>query len=232
MRQSVDHPDLRIIFTVSEGFYRIVARRSAGIDTVADLRGRRITTAPNTSSHYYLHKMLRTAGLTVDDVTVVPMTLSLMPAALANREVDAVTIWEPEIERAASLVGADAIEFQDRRVYRELFNLNTTAANLANPEKRAQIVAFVRALIRASAAVRERPRDVWPLVAASTGYDVALIEKVWPHEGYPGTLVPDLLDVMVEEDVFVARERNRTPRTRAELAKLVDDSVLREALRN
>lgn len=232
LRQSVDHPDLRIIFTVSEGFYRIVARRSAGIDTVADLRGRRITTAPNTSSHYYLHKMLRTAGLTVDDVTVVPMTLSLMPAALANREVDAVTIWEPEIERAASLVGADAIEFQDRRVYRELFNLNTTAANLANPEKRAQIVAFVRALIRASAAVRERPRDVWPLVAASTGYDVALIEKVWPHEGYPGTLVPDLLDVMVEEDVFVARERNRTPRTRAELAKLVDDSVLREALRN
>jgi sulfonate transport system substrate-binding protein len=232
LRQSVDHPDLRIIFTVSEGFYRIVARRSAGVGTLADLRGKRITTAPNTSSHYYLHKMLRTVGLTVDDVTVVPMALPLMPAALASREVDAVTIWEPEIERAAALVGADAIEFQDRRVYRELFNLNTTAANLADPAKRAQIVAFVRALIRASAAIAERPREVWPLVAASTGYDVPLIEKVWHHEGYPGTLVPDLLDVMVEEDVFVARERNRTPRTRAELAKLVDDSVLREALRN
>jgi sulfonate transport system substrate-binding protein len=232
LRQSVDHPDLRIIFTVSEGFYRIVARRSAGISRLADLRGKRITTAPNTSSHYYLHKMLGTAGVTTADVTIVPMMLSLMPAALANREVDAVTIWEPEIERAANLVGADAIEFQDRSVYRELFNLNTTAANLANPAKRAEIVAFVRALIRASARIAERPQEVWPLVAASTGYDVPLIEKVWHHEGYPGTLVPDLLDVMVEEDVFVARERNRTPRTRAELAKLVDDSVLRDALRN
>jgi sulfonate transport system substrate-binding protein len=232
LRQSVDHPDLRIIFTVSEGFYRIVARRSAGIRELADLRGKRITTARNTSSHYYLHKMLGTVGGTVDDVTVVPMTLNLMPGALANREVDAVTIWEPEIERAAEMVGDDAIEFQDRRVYRELFNLNTTAANLANPAKRAEIVAFVRALIRASARIAEQPQEVWPLVAASTGYDMALIEKVWHHEGYPGTLVPDLLDVMVEEDVFVARERNRAPRTRAELAKLVDDSVLREALRD
>ena len=47
LRQSVDHPDLRTILTVSEGWYRIVARRSAGIARLADLRGKRITTAPN-----------------------------------------------------------------------------------------------------------------------------------------------------------------------------------------
>jgi sulfonate transport system substrate-binding protein len=232
LRQSVDHPDLRIILTVSEGFYRIVARRSAGVNALADLRGKRIATAPNTSAAYYLEKMLGTAGLDSGDVTVVPITpLSAMPAALVNREIDALTIWEPEIERAADAIGADAIEFQDRRVYRELFNLNTTAANLANPAKRAQIVAFVRAVIRASARIRERPQEAWPVVAASTGYDVALIEKVWHHEGYPGALVPDLLDVMVAEDVFVAKERNRAPRTRAELAPLIDSSVLRDALR-
>ncbi len=233
LRQSVEHPDLRIILTVSEGFYRLVARRSAGINEIADLRGKRIATAPNTSSAYYLFKTLALAGLTMEDVTIVPVSpLSLMPAALANREVDALTIWEPEIERAAEAIGSDAIEFQDRRVYRELFNLNTTAANLADPAKRRAIVTFVRALIRASAQIRERPQDAWPLVAASTGYDAALVEKVWHHEGYPGTLVGDLLDVMVAEDVFVAKERNRTPRTRAELAKLIDDSVLRDALRD
>src|SRR5262245_18095982 len=48
LRQSVDHPDLRIILTVSEGFYRIVARRSAGVTQLGDLRGKRIATAPNT----------------------------------------------------------------------------------------------------------------------------------------------------------------------------------------
>jgi ABC-type nitrate/sulfonate/bicarbonate transport system substrate-binding protein len=233
LRQSVDHPDLRVIFTVAEGYYRIVARRSAGIDDVADLRGKRIATARNTSSAYYLHKMLGTRGLTSDDVTIVPIApLSLMPAALANREVDALTIWEPEIERAAEAVGDDAIEFQDRRVYRELFNLHATAASLQDSAKRREIVAFVRALIRASKRIAERPEEVWPLVAESTGYDVKLIERVWRHESYAGTLASDLIDVMTDEESYVARERNRSPRARADLVKLIDDSVLREALRD
>jgi NitT/TauT family transport system substrate-binding protein len=231
LRQSVDHPDLRTILTVSEGWYRIVARRSAGIARLADLRGKRITTAPNTSSAYYLHKMLGTVGMTTADVTVVPITpLSSMPQALAKREVDAVTIWEPEIENAAAAIGSDAIELQDRRVYRELFSLHTTAAKLAEPKKRGEIIGFVRAVVRASERIRARPEIVWPLVAERTGFDAALVEKVWHHEGYPGTLVPDLLDVMVEEDPFVAQERNRAPRTRAQLAILIDASVLRDAL--
>jgi hypothetical protein len=89
----------------------------------------------------------------------------------------------------------------------------------------------VRTLIEATARDQVEPRAVWPLVAATTGYDAALIEKVWHHEGYPATLAADLLDVMVEEDAYLAPERKRAPRPRAELAKLVDDSVLREALR-
>jgi NitT/TauT family transport system substrate-binding protein len=40
LRQSVDNPDLRVIFTVAESFYRIVGKRSAGIRTVADLKGK------------------------------------------------------------------------------------------------------------------------------------------------------------------------------------------------
>jgi NitT/TauT family transport system substrate-binding protein len=175
--------------------------------------------------------MLGTAGMTIDDVTLVPLTpLSLMSGALARREIDAVTIWEPEIELAAEAIGADAIEFQDRSVYRELFNLNTTAAALADPAKRREIVAFVRALIAATERIRAEPSVAWPLVAARNGYDVALIERVWHHEGFPGTLVGDLLDVLVEEDVYLARERGRAPRSRAELAELIDTTVLAEAL--
>ena len=59
-----------------------------------------------------------------------------------------------------------------------------------------------------------------------------MIEKVWRHEGYPATLARDLLDVMIEEDAYLAPERNRAPRSRTELAALIDDSVLRDALRD
>ena len=230
LRQSVDHQDLRIILTVAEGFYRVVARRSAGVRSLADLRGKRIATAPSTSSAFYLYKMLATVGLEPADVTIVPLSpLSKMPAALDAREIDALTIWEPEIQRAADLVGSDAIELEDRRVYRELFNLYATAESLADAKRRAAIVVFVQAVIEATTRINSEPRVVWPIVAAATGYDPALIERVWRHEGYPATLVSDLLDVMVEEDRYLAPERNRSPRPRAELATLIDDSVLREA---
>jgi len=231
LRQSVDHPDLRIIFTVSEGFYRVLARRSSGITKLADLRGKKIGTVPRTSSAYYLSRMLATEGLTEADVTIVPMVpLDKIPGAMKRGEIDAATVWEPEIEKAAQLLGADAIVFQDRSVYRELFNLNTTAANLANPAKRAGIVRLVRMLIRASAQIRRDPQQAITLLSKATHYDEKLIGQVWHHEGYPGTLVPDLLDVMTAEEPWIAKERNRTPRSRAELAKLIDESIVREAL--
>ena len=60
----IRNPDLRIIMTVTESFYRLVARRSAGISKLADLKGKRIMVPRMTSAHYYLVAMLRSAGLT------------------------------------------------------------------------------------------------------------------------------------------------------------------------
>ena len=39
-----------------------------------------------------------------------------------------------------------------------------------------------------------------------------------------------MLDVLEEEEVWVAKERDRTPRTREELAQLIDASLLEEAM--
>lgn len=231
LRYSVDHPDLRIIMTVSEGLYRIVARKSAGIETLADLKGKRIATIPNTSSAFFLHNMLKSVGLSEADIEIVRIIpLSDMPKALVNGDVDAVTIWEPEIENAAHAIGDDAIEFDGDGVYREIFGLNTLAANLADPEKRAEIKEFVKAVVDASAMIREDPSVGWPLVAQSTGYELDLVKRAWKHHRYPGDMVPDLLDVLEAEEKWLANIDKRPARSREELAALIDDSIIREVL--
>jgi sulfonate transport system substrate-binding protein len=236
LRYSVDHPDLRFILTVAEGLYRIVGRRSAGITHLQDLKGKRIATMPKTSSAYYLERMLHTVGLGEEDVTIVPFVagsskpLSAIPQALCDGDIDAATIWEPELQRAQDALGGDAIEFMDRSVYREQFSLFTTQANLQDPQMRRQIVAFTRSLIDASARIRQHPHEVWPLVARATKHELKTIERAWPHHSYPGTLMHDLLDVLVQEEVWVAGETGRIPRTRDALAPLIDSSVLEEAL--
>ena len=178
LRQSVDDPDLRVVFTVAEGFYRIVARKSAGIRRIEDLKGKRITTPRNTSAHYFLVKMLATGHLSESDVTLVTVDpVTEMSKALKDGRVDAIAMWEPESERAIAAVGSDAIVLQDRRVYRELFNLNTSAKVLADPAKRRAMVELLRSLISSSEKIRQRPREYWPLIAAKLNYTPEIVSK-------------------------------------------------------
>ena len=231
LRNSVDNPDLRIILTVSEGLYRLVAKRSSGIAGIADLRGKKIGTIRNTSSNYFVQAMLGSAGLAIDDVEISSVfPLTNYATALTTGGLDAVSVWEPGAEYAAEAIGDDAIEFHDPTVYRELFNLNTRAMHLEDPVMRARIVAFVRALIEASELIEESPEIAWPLVARSAGLDQALVARVWRHHAYPATLVPDLLDVLVQEEQWLASQAGRMARSRATLATLIDGSVLEEAL--
>jgi sulfonate transport system substrate-binding protein len=230
LRQSVDDPSLRVILTEAESFYRIVARRSAGIGSVKDLRGKRIAIAPNTSAHYYLVKSLALAGVEESAVTVVPvMPITGMSGALKNRDVDAVAIWEPESENSAAALGSDAIVLQDRNVYRELFNLQTSTRVLSDPAKRRALVEFVKSLITVSARLRDRPQEFWPILSSKLNYPETVIARSWPQLRYRGSMAEDLLDVMTEEERWVAKERNRPPRSREQLAILIDRSLFDQA---
>jgi len=231
LRYSVRHPNLRIILNVTEGLYRIVARRSAGIESVADLRGKRVATIAQTSSGYFLHRMLAKEGLSFDDIVAVPLTpLSAMTEALRAGEVDAVVIWEPESENSAQVLGGDLVEFHGAGIYRELFNLNTTAANLADPGKRAKIVRFVRAVIDATAQIDADPTKAKRLVTEAGGFSAQDVEDSWEHHRFNAASPGDLLDVLVVEEKWLAGRDNRPVRGREQLATLIDTSVYAEAM--
>jgi NitT/TauT family transport system substrate-binding protein len=230
LRVSVDHPDLRIIQTVVEGLYSIVARRSSGIASVKDLKGKRIAVPGPTSAAYFAHRMLAQAGLSDADVTFVTVAPNDMPAALADRKVDAIAVWEPQATQGEAALKGDVVVLPGTGVYREVYNLNTTAAALADPARRARIVAYVRALAKGSQASAEDPKTVWPLVARSSGFSVETVASGWAHHRFDDTLAKDLLDVLEDEDRWLAPQTQRTPRTRAELARLIDASVVDEAL--
>jgi NitT/TauT family transport system substrate-binding protein len=153
-----------------------------------------------------------------------------MSDALQRGDVDVISIWEPEPDDAIGQLGEDAIVFQDRSVYREVFNLHARAADLADPEKRRSIVAFVRAVADATAALKADPAPYWSHVAGITTFSVEEIAAGWPEMQFPVQIIPDMLEVLVEEEPWVAKQQNREPRSREVLATLIDRSVVEEAL--
>ncbi|WP_083277021.1 ABC transporter substrate-binding protein [Sphingobium phenoxybenzoativorans] len=229
LRMSLRYPDVRIILTVTEGLYRVVARRSSGIASLEDLKGKRIAVFANTSAAFYLHKILQKAGMTEADVTIVPLTASAGANAVIAGEVDALATWEPESERAAIALGDNGVSFHPP-VYREIYNLNARASTLVDPVKRKQVVAFVRELISGCRAARETPGEMQAMLAERSGHDLDLIRASWVHHRFPCDLPGDLLDVMVEEEKWLAAAQGRTPRERSALAPLIDESILKEAM--
>jgi sulfonate transport system substrate-binding protein len=237
LRASARHPDLRFIFTLAECPYRIVARRSAGVEKIADLKGKRVGTQLESSAQFFLDRMLRTAGLADTDVQLVHFMahttnpISRLPEALHAGEIDAVALWEPQVQRAKHLIGGDAVEFYDAAVYAEKFNVCTKQQHLDDPAVRNEIVAFTRALVTAADRLKAEPGHGQKLVAKTAGLDIEVVRNAWHCFNYPGTLAPDLLDVFERQEPWLARVQHRPPRSREELAKLIDDSVIREATR-
>ena len=231
LRLSAERPDMRVIMTPVESIYRIVARRSAGIASIADLRGKRVATYPQPSAGFYLVDELRRAGMTERDVRLINAAPAKEIAAmLIDGRADAIAVWEPAAQSAYDAIGEDAIAFRSEGAYRMLFGLNTTKAVLDDPAKRREVVRFLKEVAAACRDIEADPSIAWPLAAATSGFPEAEVRACWEHHRLSGGLAPDLLDILVAEEEWSAVEQDRAPRTREELALLIDEGPLREAL--
>jgi len=71
------------------------------IRTIADLRGKNVSVDKLYSfNHIFLAELLRFGGLTEEDVNVVPVIASRVPAALMEGKIDAGQTWEPYKSKA------------------------------------------------------------------------------------------------------------------------------------
>ena len=226
---STTNPKIRMLMTIAEGHYRIIGRKSAGINSLADLRGKKITTVPQTSAHYYLFRMLRSAGLQESDVTFVNVERTDMARAVARRDADAISMWEPEAQSALEGLGRDATVFENAALYREWFSLYTTTDVLNDARRRSELVELVRALLVAADKVRNSPQEAIPIVARKINQTEAAVKSAWAHHAFPAALPAEMLDVLTEEDRWVATLQQRAPRTREALAVFIDATVLRDA---
>ena len=73
------------------------------------------------------------------------------------------------------------------------------------------------------------PASVWPLLFERIKVPILTTSAVWNHFRFNAWIPEDALNVLVEEEKWVAVQQKRVPRRRAQLQQLLDDSVLRDA---
>ncbi len=73
----------------------VLARKSAGIETYADLKGKKVGYSPGTSSEVILQYALEEVGLTMDDIEAYEMEVSSLVSAMISGSIDACAAWSP-----------------------------------------------------------------------------------------------------------------------------------------
>lgn len=79
----------------------ILVKQDSPIQTIADLKGRKVAFKRGSSSHNFIVKALRTVDLTLDDVTPLDLGPPDAAPAFANNQIDAWVIWDPYYAIAA-----------------------------------------------------------------------------------------------------------------------------------
>ncbi|KAI1335792.1 periplasmic binding protein-like II [Xylariaceae sp. FL0016] len=241
LRQYGSHKNIRTILTIVEVYYRIVASKKAGITKLEDLKGKKIGSMRSTSAEYFLQTYLATVGLKPADYSIVaggacleePCGANTFPDMLRRGAIDAIGMWEPSVELGAEALGADAIVFgNNQTTYREIYNLATTTEKLEDPAKRKEIVAFLKALKKAEDVFQSDPDKVIARAAAAVKTNATVLKNAWPVHKWTARVPPDMVDVLVDEDKFVASYDRRSAMSRDVISAMVDATVLEDAMKN
>ena len=101
--------DLQIVLQndFSTGNDQIIA--AAGINGIADLKGKKVAAEEGTVDHYLLLKSLKEAGLKSTDISFVPLETGAAAAAFAAGKVDAVGVFAPFTTQALKRSGSKAL---------------------------------------------------------------------------------------------------------------------------
>jgi len=91
--------DVKVVYitSMSGSDEALVARNGSGINTLADLRGKRLSAAPVSTDHYQLLAVLKQEGIPESAAKVMPMPQPQIVAAWHRGDVDAAFVWDPAL---------------------------------------------------------------------------------------------------------------------------------------
>ena len=162
----------------------LVARNVSGVNTIADLKGKKVGTPFVSTSHFQLLYALQKAGLKPADVQVLNMRPPEIAAAWGRGDIDATFIWDPVLSQVKKtgkvLTTSGDICKQGACTFDGLIVTRKFAKE--NPEF---MLALVKALAKADADYRSNPK-------AWTG-DQAKVAAVAKWSGGKAEDVPDAM---------------------------------------
>lgn len=185
----------------------ILVPKDSPLQSVTELKGKRIVTNRGSIGHFLVIRALQDAGLKSADVTLVNLLPSDARSALESGAADAWSTWDPYTTIAITQNGARILRKGDDLLTNHLYLAATSAAIAA---KRVQLDDFVQRVDRAWQWVNSHPQEYAQAQAKVTGLPVEVhLASTSSTEFSPVTITPAVIanlqrtaDIYLEEGVL------------------------------
>lgn len=184
-------------FVTSDNDVKILARSDSGINTISDLKGKKVGTIIGTSAHFFLNHTLLMNGISEKDVRISKLKPQDSKIILEEKSLDAIVTWEPYAYLAHKQLGDKVKIVEHDRVYVETFNAITTTEYANKNEQK--LVKITQALMKAVQFIKDKPETTQKIVSKLLGKELDVIRNTWSDFSFSVGLNQWLLTSMETE---------------------------------
>ncbi len=164
--------DLKVVLVNDNSFGNDALIARPGINSIKDLKGKKVATELGTCDHFMLLRALETAGMTEKDVQFTNIKIQDCPAAMLSKNVDAANVWEPSRTKILGSMKGSKELYTSRQMPGLLPDLLVTKGELVK-NRPDDVQKIVDAWYDAIDWMRKNPTESVKIMAARTSTPVA-----------------------------------------------------------
>ncbi|MBF0277880.1 MAG: NrtA/SsuA/CpmA family ABC transporter substrate-binding protein [SAR324 cluster bacterium] len=204
---SFERKDFAVLatFVYSYDNIKLIVNKNSGIQSGADLKGKKIGTPFGTSGEFFINTFLTYHSLGNTDITAINLPPSDLPIALKENQVDAIVIWEPHAYQAQKLLQENAVQLPSSEIYRESFNflvMKDYAEENSDTLKR-----FLKACQKATDYINNHKTEAQKIVIKRLSLDQEVTSTLWEDFVFKITLDQSLLISLEDEARWLIRSK-------------------------
>jgi NitT/TauT family transport system substrate-binding protein len=172
----------------------LVARKDKGIESVSDLKGKKIGVTRRSQAEFYLGRFLNLHGISLQDITLVDLSPPQYVQALTNGSVDAIIAWDLYIGQIQERSGSNIVIWpaqNSQSGYYLMACRDDWAAG--HPET---INRFLKSIAQAEEYAINYPDEAKAILQKKLNNTDAYMATIWPNHQFSLSLDQSLLIAM------------------------------------
>ncbi|HTD06318.1 NrtA/SsuA/CpmA family ABC transporter substrate-binding protein [Undibacterium sp.] len=182
----------------------VVARKDRGIDKAEDLSGKTIGTIFGTNAQFFVDTLLTAHSITKSSVKIVYLKPETLVEALKNGEVDAVTVWHPDLAELEQALANRVVTIYDEDIFVYRFILVGKQDYL--DKHAAEVRQTLAAIEEATRFIREQPARAKITISKALSMDSVLLSKTFDPNDFYLTLDQTLLLALSDETRWAMKQ--------------------------